>query len=114
MMPAAATSESVSVDLPWSTCAITDMLRMLDGLFWITWSSSIVTARVWARAQRDNSSLGCAGDWGGASAAGSVQFTILTLFVLLGGSATRGDGESERRSEGRALPWGWPRAEVAI
>ena len=50
----------------------------------------------------------------GASAAGSVQFTILPLFVLLGGSATRGDGESERRSEGRALPWGWPRAEVAI
>ena len=28
MMPAAATSESVSVDLPWSTCAMTDMLRI--------------------------------------------------------------------------------------
>jgi len=30
MMPAFCTKESVSVDLPWSTCAITDMLRMLD------------------------------------------------------------------------------------
>ena len=29
MMPAAATSESVSVLLPWSTCAMTDRLRML-------------------------------------------------------------------------------------
>ena len=29
MMPAAATRESVRVDLPWSTWAMTDMLRML-------------------------------------------------------------------------------------
>lgn len=29
MIPAAATRESVRVDLPWSTWAITDMLRML-------------------------------------------------------------------------------------
>ena len=28
-IPALLTSESVSVDLPWSTCAITDMLRIL-------------------------------------------------------------------------------------
>lgn len=32
MMPALETSESVRVDFPWSTCAITDMLRMLDFL----------------------------------------------------------------------------------
>jgi hypothetical protein len=29
IMPAAPMSESVRVDLPWSTCAMTDMLRML-------------------------------------------------------------------------------------
>ena len=32
MMPALLTRESVSVDLPWSTWAITDILRMLDRL----------------------------------------------------------------------------------
>ena len=38
MMPAAATSESVSVDLPWSTCAMTDIERMFRGLDWISCS----------------------------------------------------------------------------
>lgn len=32
MIPALWTRESVRVDLPWSTCAMTDMLRMLAGL----------------------------------------------------------------------------------
>jgi len=36
MMPALLTKESVSVDLPWSTWAITDMLRMLDRLSMMT------------------------------------------------------------------------------
>ena len=38
MMPAAATSESVSVDLPWSTCAMTDIERMFRGFDWISCS----------------------------------------------------------------------------
>lgn len=42
MMPALLTSESVSVDLPWSTCAITDMLRMFFFLSMISRISSIV------------------------------------------------------------------------
>lgn len=40
MMPAFDTSESVKVDFPWSTCAITDMLRMLDFLS--------MMARIWS------------------------------------------------------------------
>lgn len=40
MMPALHTSESVSVDLPWSTWAITDMFLMLDFLSMI--------ARIWS------------------------------------------------------------------
>eukprot|EP00834_Sanchytrium_tribonematis_P006643 NODE_508_length_6671_cov_0.774041.p5 type:complete len:103 gc:universal NODE_508_length_6671_cov_0.774041:2145-1837(-) len=32
MIPALETRESVNVDLPWSTWAMTDMLRMLMGL----------------------------------------------------------------------------------
>ena len=38
MIPAAATSESVRVDLPWSTWAITDIDRMFFGFDWISWS----------------------------------------------------------------------------
>lgn len=40
MMPALHTSESVSVDLPWSTWAMTDMLRMLAFLS--------MMARIWS------------------------------------------------------------------
>lgn len=40
MIPAFDTSESVRVDFPWSTCAITDMLRMLDFLS--------MMARIWS------------------------------------------------------------------
>ena len=40
MMPAFDTSESVRVDFPWSTCAITDMLRMLAFLS--------MMARIWS------------------------------------------------------------------
>lgn len=41
MIPAFDTSESVRVDFPWSTCAITDMLRMLAFLSMISriWST---------------------------------------------------------------------------
>lgn len=41
MIPAFDTSESVKVDFPWSTCAITDMLRMLAFLSMMarTWST---------------------------------------------------------------------------
>ena len=48
MMPAFCTSESVSVDLPWSTCAITLMLRMLDvkSMHARSWSTVKFT---WAR-----------------------------------------------------------------
>jgi len=42
MMPALLTRESVNVDLPWSTCAITDMLRMFFFLSMISRISSIV------------------------------------------------------------------------
>ena len=42
MIPAAATSESVRVDLPWSTWAITDMDRMFFGFDWISWSWPMV------------------------------------------------------------------------
>jgi len=42
MMPVAASSESVSVVLPWSTCAITDMLRMLFCLSMMPRSCSVV------------------------------------------------------------------------
>ena len=41
MMPAFATSESVSVDFPWSTWAITDMFRMFLFLSMHTRTSSI-------------------------------------------------------------------------
>ena len=41
MIPAAATSESVRVDLPWSTWAITDMDRMFNGFSWIFCSWAI-------------------------------------------------------------------------
>jgi hypothetical protein len=34
MIPALETSESVRVDFPWSTWAMTDMFRMLVGLSW--------------------------------------------------------------------------------
>lgn len=40
MIPALDTSESVSVDFPWSTWAITDMFRMLDFLS--------MMARIWS------------------------------------------------------------------
>lgn len=40
MMPAFDTRESVRVDFPWSTCAITDMLRMLAFLS--------MMARIWS------------------------------------------------------------------
>lgn len=40
MMPALDTRESVRVDFPWSTCAITDMFRMLDFLS--------MMARIWS------------------------------------------------------------------
>lgn len=40
MIPALDTSESVSVDFPWSTCAITDMFLMLDFLS--------MMARIWS------------------------------------------------------------------
>ena len=42
MMPALLTRESVSVDLPWSTCAITDMFLMFFFLSMISRISSIV------------------------------------------------------------------------
>jgi hypothetical protein len=47
MMPAFCTSESVSVDLPWSTCAITLMLRMLDvkSMHARSWSTVKFTCR---------------------------------------------------------------------
>lgn len=42
MIPALETRESVRVDLPWSTCAMTDMLRMFRFLSIITRISSTV------------------------------------------------------------------------
>lgn len=47
MMPAFDTSESVKVDFPWSTCAMTDMLRMLAFLSMMAriWSTVKFTCR---------------------------------------------------------------------
>lgn len=51
MIPAFDTSESVRVDLPWSTCAITDMLRMLDFLS--------MMARIWSTVKFTYGGGGC-------------------------------------------------------
>ncbi len=58
MIPALDTRESVSVDFPWSTCAITDMLRMLDFLSMMAriWSTVKFTwkRRIWHSSSKLN------------------------------------------------------------
>lgn len=51
MIPALDTSESVSVDFPWSTWAITDMFRMLDFLSMMAriWSTVKLTCGEWVK-----------------------------------------------------------------
>ena len=58
MIPALDTSESVSVDLPWSTWAITDMFLMLDFLSMMARIWSTVKFTWWRRGGRVKGSCG--------------------------------------------------------
>ena len=88
MIPAAATSESVRVDLPWSTWAITDMDRMFFGFDWIsnppaTGSFAVEADRARSPAVAPAAPEDCPGVALGGGLCTSVQVEQAAVFVCV-------------------------------